>query len=482
VTAIELLPIHAFHDDRHLLEKGLVNWWGYNTLGFFAPASRYMIGSALQEFRVMVRRLHDAGLEVLLDVVYNHTAEGNQMGPTLSFRGIDNASYYLLGDDPRYCFDTTGTGNTLNLENANVMQMVMDSLRYWVEDCHVDGFRFDLASTLARRRDHFDRQAPFLTAVHQDPVLQHVKMIAEPWDTGAGGYQVGNFPPGWAEWNDTYRDTTRSFWKGDEGQAPGLADRLLGSAGRFEHEGRRPWTSVNFITAHDGFTLKDLVSYNDKHNEANGEDNRDGHSHNLSWNHGEEGETDDPDILALRDRQRRNLMATLLLSQGTPMVLMGDENGRSQGGNNNAYCQPGEMNWLDWDHEDAFEDFLRGLIAVRMAKPVLTAERFLHDSDDNPEGRYVTWHRLAGGPISSEQWQDPERRSLALSFHGHDAPTLFLAMNAGPEEREVVLPEGRWRRLIDTAAGEVDPEGFGDPIEKTFALADRALILLEALP
>ncbi|TFL18099.1 glycogen debranching protein GlgX [Jannaschia formosa] len=483
VTAVELLPIHDFRDDRHLLEKGLVNWWGYNTLGFFAPAARYLVQpAALQELRVMVRRLHDAGIEVILDVVYNHTAEGNQMGPTLSFRGIDNASYYLLGDDPRYCFDTTGTGNTLNLENTHVMQMVMDSLRYWVEELHVDGFRFDLASTLGRRRDYFDRQAPFLTAVHQDPVLQHVKLIAEPWDTGAGGYQVGNFPPGWAEWNDTYRDTVRAFWKGDPGQAPALADRLLGSAGTFEHEGRRSWTSVNFITAHDGFTLMDLVSYNDKHNEANGEGNRDGHSHNLSWNHGEEGPTEDPDILALRDRQRRNLMATLLLSQGTPMVLMGDENGRTQHGNNNAYCQPGEMNWFDWNAEDPFEEFVRGLIEVRRSRPVLTSERFLHDSDDNPEGRYVTWHRLSGGPISPEQWQDPERRAVAISFHGREDATLFLAMNAGPEPREVTLPEGRWRPLIDTAEGRVAPEGVGEPVEGTLTLPDRALVLLEEMP
>ncbi|MEM7710812.1 MAG: glycogen debranching protein GlgX, partial [Pseudomonadota bacterium] len=347
VTAIELLPIHDFPDDRRLVDQGLANWWGYNTMGFFAPASRYLVQpAALDEFRVMVRRLHDAGIEVLLDVVYNHTAEGNQLGPTLSFRGIDNASYYLLGDDPRYYFDTTGTGNTLNIDNRRVLQMVMDSLRYWVEECHIDGFRFDLASTLGRRRDSFDPHAPFFDAVLQDPVLSHVKMIVEPWDTGNDGYQVGNFPPGWAEWNDQYRDTVRAFWKGDAGIASALADRVLGSASIFEHAGRRPQTSINFVTAHDGFTLADLVAYNDKHNEANGEDNRDGHDHNLSWNHGVEGPTDDPDIAALRERQRRNLMATLMLSQGTPMMLMGDEQGRSQGGNNNAYCQPGEMNWL----------------------------------------------------------------------------------------------------------------------------------------
>ncbi|WP_089268342.1 glycogen debranching protein GlgX [Jannaschia aquimarina] len=482
VTAIELLPIHAFHDDRHLLEKGLVNWWGYNTIGFFAPATRYLVQpAALDEFRVMVRRLHDAGIEVILDVVYNHTAEGNHLGPTLSFRGIDNASYYLLGDDPRYCFDTTGTGNTLNLENSNVMQMVMDSLRYWVEDAHVDGFRFDLATSLARRRDDFDPQAPFLTAVHQDPVLSQVKLIAEPWDTGAGGYQVGNFPPGWAEWNDRYRDTVRSFWKGDPGKAPAVADCLLGSAQTFEHDGRRSWTSINFITAHDGFTLADLVSYNDKHNGANGEENNDGHSHNLSWNHGVEGPTDDPEISALRDRQRRNLMATLTLSQGTPMILMGDENGRSQDGNNNAYCQPGEMNWLDWDADDDMAEFLRGLLAVRRAKPILTAERFLHATDDNPEHRFVTWHRLAGGAMGTDEWQDGERRVMALAYHGRDDETLFLAMNASAEERDVHLPEGRWRRLICTRDGIASPEGFGDPVEGVALLGARALLLLEAM-
>jgi isoamylase len=349
ITSIELLPIQAFYDDGHLVEKGLTNYWGYNTIGFFAPAQRYLTQDGhLNEFKLMVRRLHEAGIEVLMDVVYNHTAEGNQFGPTLSFRGIDNASYYLLGDDPRYYYDTTGTGNSLNLRNSRVLQMVMDSLRYWVEECHVDGFRFDLATTLGRDREDYSQHAVFLEAVRQDPVLSGVKLIAEPWDTGPSGYQVGNFPPGWAEWNDGYRDTVRGFWKGDAGLAPRLAGKLLGSADIFAKDGRRPWASVNFVTAHDGFTLMDLVSYNDKHNEANQEGNRDGHSHNLSWNCGAEGETDDEEIIALRDRQRRNFMATLLLSQGTPMILMGDELGRSQGGNNNAYCQDNEINWMDW--------------------------------------------------------------------------------------------------------------------------------------
>ena len=481
VTAIELLPIHAFPDDRHLLEQGLVNWWGYNTMGYFAPATRYLIQpGALDEFRVMVRRLHDAGLEVILDVVYNHTAEGNQLGPTLSFRGIDNASYYLLGDDPRYYYDTTGTGNTLNLDNRRVLQMVMDSLRYWVEDCHVDGFRFDLASTLGRRRDTFDPHAPFFDAVLQDPVLSHVKMIAEPWDTGNDGYQVGNFPPGWSEWNDQYRDTVRAFWKGDAGIASALADRVLGSASIFEHEGRRPQASVNFVTAHDGFTLADLVAYNDKHNSANGEENRDGHSHNLSWNHGVEGPTDDPAITALRDRQRRNLMATLMLSQGTPMFLMGDELGRSKQGNNNSYCQPGQMNWLDWSKtEDPFAVFTRGLIAVRQSRPLLTYQRFLHGHAANPEGRSVTWIRPAGDPMQDGDWNDPDLRVLALSFQGTDDRALYLGLTAGSEETELTLPEGRWRRLVDTETGLADPAGDGDMAEGEITLTGRALVLLE---
>ena len=485
VTAIELLPIHSFQDDQHLLDRGLVNWWGYNTNSFFAPANRYLVqAAALDEFRLMVRRLHDAGIEVILDVVYNHTSEGNQLGPTLCFRGIDNASYYLLDDDNRrYYYDTTGTGNTLNLENSAVMQMVMDSLRYWVEDFHIDGFRFDLTTTLGRRREFFDPANPFLTAVHQDPTLSQVKLIAEPWDTGNDGYQVGNFPPGWAEWNDTYRDTVRSFWKGDAGQAPEIADRLLGSASKFDHDGRRPWTSINFLTAHDGFTLADLVSYNDKHNEENGEDNQDGHSHNLSWNHGVEGPTDDPEITTLRDRQRRNMMATLMLSQGTPMILMGDENGRSQNGNNNAYCQPTQINWFDWTHEgDPFVDFVRGLIAVRASRPLMTSIRFLHATKDNPEGRHVIWHRLEGGQIEPDEWEDPERRAIALSYHGKEDTSLFLVLNADSDPRKVALPEGRWRRLVATQDSAAAPEGFGEPEEGGFQIDGRALVLLEALP
>jgi glycogen operon protein len=481
VTAVELLPIHAFHDDRMLVEKGLVNWWGYNTLGFFAPASRYLARDGdVEGFKLLVRRLHDAGLEVLLDVVYNHTAEGNQMGPTLSFRGIDNASYYVLGDDPRYTFDTTGTGNSLNMRNRRVLQMVMDSLRYWVEECHVDGFRFDLASTLGRDRDEFDPHAPFLEAVAQDPALAQVKMIAEPWDTGPNGYQVGNYPPGWAEWNDKYRDTVRAFWRGDPGQARELGDRLLGSASLYDHDGRRPWASVNFVTAHDGFTLADLVAYDDKHNEANGEDNRDGHSHNLSWNHGVEGPTEDPQIRALRDRQRRNLFATMLLSQGTPMMLMGDERGRSQGGNNNAYCQEGPINWLDWENRsDPFERFCRGMADIRGTRPLLSYTRFLHAHDDNPERRCVMWQRPEGGGMEPGDWEDPNRRALALVMQGAADRPLLLALNAGAEARRLLLPHGRWVRLVDTGRGLADPQGTAAPETGEVPLEARTLLLFE---
>ncbi len=340
ITAVQLMPIHAFVDDRYLIEKGLRNYWGYNTIGFFAVEPRYLASGSVVEFKTLVRRLHQAGIEVILDVVYNHTAEGNERGPTLSFRGIDNSSYYrLLPDDSRYYIDETGTGNTLNLIHPRVLQMVTDSLRYWVEVMHVDGFRFDLAATLGRETYGFDPNSGFLDTVRQDPVLNRVKLIAEPWDIGPGGYQVGNFPPGWAELNDRFRDGSRRYWKGDDGMLPELAARMMASADLFDRRGRRPWTSVNKITSHDGFTLTDWASYNEKHNEANGEDNQDGHNANFSWNHGVEGPTDDPEIVALRERQKRNMLATLFLAQGTPLMLMGDEIGRTQHGNNNAYCQ-----------------------------------------------------------------------------------------------------------------------------------------------
>ncbi len=486
VTAIELLPVQAFYDDRHLVEKGLTNYWGYNTIGFFAPAPRYISpNGSIHEFKLMVRRLHEAGIEVILDVVYNHTAEGNHMGPTLSFRGIDNASYYVLGDDPRFYFDTTGTGNTMNLRNQRVLQMVMDSLRYWVQECHVDGFRFDLASTLGRDRDTFDHDAVFFEAVRQDPVLSMVKLIAEPWDTGPGGYQLGNFPPGWAEWNDQYRDTVRAYWRGDEGVVPVLADRILSSAGTFEKRGRRPWASVNFVTAHDGFTLMDVVSYNDKHNEANGEDNRDGHSHNLSYNWGVEGPTDDPAIIEVRDRTRRNLIATNLLSQGMPMILMGDEIGRTQNGNNNGYCQDNEINWMRWEGLDerdlAFQGFVQTLIAIRRTRPLLRQRRFLHGRRD-AEGRTdVAWLRPDSQTMTEEDWQNPHTRSIAKMLCGSES-NLLLLLNAYDGDIGFTLPDGGesgWTLLVDTFTGQAT-SGRGTPVEASIVARPRSLMLLES--
>ena len=486
VTAVELLPVQAFFDDRYLVEKGLKNYWGYNTLGFFAPAPRYLTDRGdIHELKTMVRRLHEAGIEVIMDVVYNHTAEGNQMGPTLSFRGIDNASYYVLGDDPRYTFDTTGTGNSLNLKNGRVLQMVMDSLRYWVEDCHVDGFRFDLASTLQRDRDAFDPDSVFLEATRQDPVLSRVKLIAEPWDTGPNGYQLGNYPPGWAEWNDKYRDGTRAYWKGEPSQVRDLADNLLGSSRLFEKRGRRPWASVNFVTAHDGFTLADTVSYEGKHNEANGEGNQDGHSHNLSRNWGAEGPTDDAGIDAVRERMMRNLLTTLLVSQGTPMILMGDEIARTQGGNNNAYCQDSEMNWLSWDltpAETALRDFASALTAIRHSRPLLGSPRFLHTEPANPEGICARWLRPAGGEMGSEDWDDPDTRALGLLLASPEASLLAL-MNASESDVEFVLPNpatGAWARLVDTAEGLAATRGRALDDGAHVSLIPHAMMVLES--
>jgi glycogen operon protein len=470
VTSVELLPIHAFVNDSHLLEKGLTNYWGYNTLGFFAPDPRFFAQPGrLEEFKQMVDRFHEAGLEVILDVVYNHTAEGNERGPTLSFRGIDNASYYrLLPDQKRYYINDTGTGNTLNISHPRTLQMVTDSLRYWVTEMQVDGFRFDLATILGREPQGFDYGNGFLKAVRQDPILSSVKMIAEPWDCGPGGYQVGGFPPGWAEWNDRFRDTVREYWKGGEGAAPELAARLTGSGDKFNHSGRRPWASVNFITAHDGFTLHDLVSYNDKHNEANGEDNRDGHSDNRSWNCGAEGPTDDEGIRALRERQKRNMLATLLFSQGTPMLLAGDEFGRTQQGNNNAYCQDNEISWVNWELNDegrALADFTRKLTALRHALPVLRRNRFLTGAyDETLKLNEVRWLSPAGVDLTQEQWDDPMMRCFGLVIDGRaratgimrpasDA-TLLLVLNAHHEGVNFTLPaipgSDQWTCLIDT--------------------------------
>jgi len=476
ITSLELLPVHTFVNDSYLLEKGLTNYWGYNSIGFFAADPRYFSGQDATEFRNSVDALHEAGLEVILDVVYNHTAEGNELGPTLSFKGIDNASYYrLLPDDKRYYINDTGTGNTLNLSNPRVVQMVTDSLRYWTVEQHVDGFRFDLATILGREDYGFDESCGFLQACMQDPVLSAVKLIAEPWDCGPGGYQVGGFPPGWAEWNDRFRDDVRAFWKGNSGMAPHLARRITGSADFFDRRGRRAWSSVNFLTAHDGFTLNDMVSYNDKHNEENGEDNRDGHSNNHSWNCGAEGATDDVAIRQLRERQKRNLLATLLLAQGTPMLLAGDEFGRSQGGNNNAYCQDNPISWLQWDKIDeegkGLQRFVAQLTALRRELPILHRSRFLSGNYNEEVGvTDASWISAAGIPLADEQWEDSTMKCFGLVLDGRASVsnirkpasdvTLLVVFNSHHDVVNFVLPEippnvGRdadWISLVDTNA------------------------------
>jgi len=487
VTAVELMPIQAFFDDRYLVEKKLTNYWGYNTVNYFAPAPRYLSpGADIHEFKRMVRRLHEAGIEVILDVVYNHSAEGNELGPTLSFRGIDNASYYLLGEDKRFYFDTTGCGNTVNLRHPRVLQLVMDSLRYWVEDCHVDGFRFDLASSLGREYDNFDPNAVFFDAVRQDPILSRVKMIAEPWDLGPNGYQVGNFPPGWAEWNGRYRDDMRGYWKGDGGLLPALAGGMLASSDLFEHRGRKPWASVNFITAHDGFTLADLYAYNSKHNEANLEGNRDGHDDNRSWNCGVEGPTDDQGILALRDRMRRDAMATLLLSHGTPMVLMGDEIGRTQNGNNNAYCQDNEIAWLKWDdipdRDRAFMEFTRGLVRLRARHPLLRSRQYLHGRVlDEENTRDVVWYKPDGGEMGEGDWNNPASKIVGMLLCDEEKCRLLMIANSYHEPLDFKMPRGkgvgRWRVLADTYTGEIEPRDRDFDPASSIRVEGRSLLL-----
>ena len=464
VTAIELLPVHAYVDDQQLLERGLRNYWGYNTIGFFAPQARYLSLGTVAEFKQMVARLHNAGIEVILDVVYNHTAEGNELGPTLSFKGIDNASYYRLADDRRYYINDTGTGNTFDLTNAGALRMVMDSLRYWVTEMRVDGFRFDLATILGRERHGFDASGSFLDAVRQDPILSQVKLIAEPWDIGPGGYQLGQFPPGWAEWNDRFRDTVRALWRGDGGQLAEFATRFTGSADLFEHHGRRPSASINLVTAHDGFTLHDLVSYNDRHNEANGEDNRDGHSHNLSSNHGVEGDTDDAAILSLRARQMRNLLATLLLAQGTPMLLAGDEFGHSQQGNNNAYCQDNAISWLDWSdarRNDPLHAFTQRLLQLRRDHPVLRHTQWLTGEVDADGRRDITWFSVWGLEMTPDEWNSPGVRCFGALLDGRfspagDANSVLLLINGSHHEALFTVPRCAagpvgWHPVIDTA-------------------------------
>ena len=496
VTAVELLPVHAFVDDRHLLDKGLRNYWGYNTLAFFAPHPRYLATHSIDEFKSMVSHFHEAGLEVLLDVVYNHTAEGNELGPTLSLRGIDNRSYYRLADDPRHYINDTGTGNTLNLSHPRTLQLVTDSLRYWARDMRVDGFRFDLATILGREWHGFDQGGGFLDACGQDPVLSRVKLIAEPWDLGPGGYQTGGFPPGWAEWNDRFRDTMRGFWRGDEGLIGELATRLTGSADLFDRRGRRPYASVNFVTAHDGFTLADLVSYESKHNEANGEDNRDGSDHNLSRNYGEEGATDDVAIGALRAKQCRNLLASLLLSRGTPMLLAGDEFARTQQGNNNAYCQDNELAWLDWrgptDNEDLVR-FVRKLTSLRKRYTLLRRNRFLTGEPDELFGvRDVTWLTVGGVPMEEEHWNDPGNRTLGMLLDGRASPTgirrmgedvsLLLIVHGDEESVHFHLPGVEdvedWRLLLATDPALQEGSRFDSP--GPMLLPPRTLCLLRA--
>jgi glycogen operon protein len=499
VTSVELLPIYTFINDSRLLDLGLTNYWGYNTIGFFSADQRYSASNSINEFKEMVAYLHDAGLEVILDVVYNHTAEGNERGPTLSFRGIDNASYYrLIPDDRRYYINDTGTGNTLNLSHPRVLQMVTDSLRYWVQEMHVDGFRFDLATILGREDHGFDEGGGFLDSCRQDPILSTVKLIAEPWDLGPGGYQVGGFPPGWAEWNDRFRDTVRGFWKGEE-NASSLSARLCASRDIFDRRGRKSWASVNFVTSHDGFTLNDVVSYNEKHNHSNGEDNRDGHSHNRSWNCGVEGPSDDPVIRSLRERQKRNLLATLLLSQGTPLLLAGDEIGRTQQGNNNAYCHDDVISWIDWDIDAdgrAMAAFVQRLIDLRRQYPILRRGRFLTGHVSSETGvSDVTWISAAGEEMQLADWQDSTLRCFGMLMDGRAQATgvrrtatdttLLMILNANPQPTPFCLPRcvgGRhWSPLIDTTTALKLPD-TAFAVGETYHVADGSLLVFALRP
>ena len=475
VTAVELLPIQYFLDDRHLVDKGLTNYWGYNTLGFFAPVPKYASSQSpqrvVQEFKMMVRSLHAAGIELILDVVYNHTAEGNEQGPTVSFRGIDNASYYRLSEDPRYYTDFTGCGNGFNMRHPRVLQMIMDSLRYWVVDMHVDGFRFDLASALARELFEVDKLGAFFDIIHQDPILSQVKLIAEPWDVGPGGYQVGNFPVGWTEWNGKYRDCVRKFWKGDGGTVNEFATRLAGSSDLYAASGRLPYASINYITCHDGFCLNDLVSYNDKHNEANGEDNRDGANDNASWNCGVEGPTDDPEILVLRIRQRKNFLATLLLSQGVPMLLAGDELRHTQQGNNNTYCQDNELSWLRWDLDSEqleFLDFVRNLIRIWKEQPVFQRRKFFQGRTiRGNDTKDLSWLEPNGKEMSDEAWNAGYVKCFGMRLAGDlisdsdergellEGDTILVLLNAHHEAIDFTLPNAKdehyWLGMADSA-------------------------------
>jgi glycogen operon protein len=498
ITTVELMPVHAFINDRALAERGLQNYWGYNTLSFFAPEMRYSRSQKVKEFKTMVKTLHSEGIEVIIDVVYNHSCEGSQLGPTISLRGIDNAAYYILAEDRRYYDDFTGCGNTINLAHPRVLQMVMDSLRYWVEEMHVDGFRFDLASALARERGRVDHLGGVFDVIRQDPTLNRVKLIAEPWDLGHGGYQVGNFPLGWAEWNDRYRDGMRAYWKGDGGLIGEFAMRLTGSSDLYGRSGKRPHASINFVTAHDGFTLHDLVSYNEKHNEANGEEGRDGNDHNLSWNCGVEGPTDDPEIIELRERQKRNFLATLLLSQGVPMLLAGDEIGRTQRGNNNAYCQDNGIGWTDWSmtpERSTLLAFVRRLIALRRRHPSFRRRDFFEGRPLHGSGmKDIQWLKPDGQEMNDAEWEHEFARCLGMYLAGSaiggvnregkpivddDFLILFNADREGKPFRMPSLPGAPWNAVLDTAkATGVASERWLEA-QAAYPLAPRSLVVLQ---
>ncbi|MFE0626319.1 glycogen debranching protein GlgX [Streptomyces sp. NPDC058864] len=508
VTTLELMPVHQFVHDHRLVDAGMRNYWGYNTIGFFAPHNAYASmgdrGQQVLEFKTAVRELHRAGIEVILDVVYNHTAEGSHLGPTLCFRGIDNASYYRLADDPRYYTDTTGTGNSLLMRSPHVLQMIMDSLRYWVTEMHVDGFRFDLAATLARQFHEVDRLSSFFDLVQQDPVVSQVKLIAEPWDVGEGGYQVGNFPPLWTEWNGKFRDTVRDLWRGEPATLAEFGSRLTGSSDLYQDDGRRPLASINFVTCHDGFTLRDLVSYNDKHNEANGENNRDGESHNRSWNCGAEGETEDEDVLALRERQMRNFIATLMLSQGVPMLAHGDEFGRTQQGNNNAYCQDNELAWVPWPKEgdadtERLHDFTRQMVWLRRDHPVFRRRRFFHGRP--VEGTHddlsdIAWFTPEGEEMAQDDWQETQANALVVFLNGSAISepgdrgerigddSFLLMFNAWYEPLDFVVPVNHgkeWQVVVDTQRPEGVASGSGRKVTQgdRLRLADRSMVVLQ---
>ncbi|WP_367045862.1 glycogen debranching protein GlgX [Streptomyces sp. Je 1-332] len=503
VTALELMPVHQFVNDHRLVDMGLNNYWGYNTIGFFAPHNAYASwgdrGEQVLEFKQAVKALHEAGIEVILDVVYNHTAEGNHLGPTLSYKGLDNASYYRLTDDPRYYMDTTGTGNSLLMRSPHVLQMIMDSLRHWVTDMHVDGFRFDLAATLARQFHEVDRLSSFFDLVQQDPVVSQVKLIAEPWDVGEGGYQVGNFPPLWTEWNGMYRDTVRDLWRGEPRTLAEFASRLTGSSDLYQDDGRRPLASINFTTCHDGFTLHDLVSYNDKHNEDNGEDNQDGESHNRSWNCGAEGDTEDPEVLELRERQMRNFIATLMLSQGVPMLSHGDEFARTQGGNNNAYCQDNEIAWVRWPQGESRQlEFTRAMAWLRRDHPVFRRRRFFHGrpvEGTHDELSDIAWFTPEGEEMTQEDWDASQARALTVFLNGNAISepgtrgeritddSFLMMFNASDQPLEFVVPvnHGRqWEVIVDTSLAEGVPPDTGAKAGagERLTLTDRSLTVL----